>query len=215
MSILRRVRQRVAGHKPTCSRRGSSKPNMSRSSSDLSSGFLDSPSEDPLDEGSPLTRQAPGEYNVLYQRYTLNGSYQSLFTIRPPDLPASEFGLALRTPGEAYPLLYAGSSEDGSEDLFEANDALAENAVFEGANAVNLYASKDGQMSAVNVLPGEDKATPNATFGGMPQGSWLRHRRSYRRISRCRSCAPANGSRFFWTDLNTGNLYVREDPFGE
>ena len=67
-------------------------------SSDLSSGFLDSPSEDPLDEGSPLTRQAPGEYNVLYQRDTLNGSYQSLFTIRPPDLPASEFRPGIADP---------------------------------------------------------------------------------------------------------------------
>jgi hypothetical protein len=187
-------------------------------SSDLSVGFISSPSEDALDKGPPLAPQAPGAYHVLYARNNSDGSYDPFFTTRPPNQTAPEFGFPADYPHEAGPPLYAGSSENLGESLFEANDALTANALYggpqsaepQGLQSVNLYVSADGRLSAVNVLPGEQAARPNATFGGMPQPQISAENEAFR--GDFSHAISDDGSRIFWTDFNTGDLYVREDP---
>jgi hypothetical protein len=55
----------------------------------------------------------------------------------------------------------------------------------------------------VNVLP-DGVAEPNATFGGFEEGENQKPDFSH--------VISADGSRIFWTDLNNGDLYVRENP---
>ncbi len=72
----------------------------------------------------------------------------------------------------------------------------------EGEN--NLYDSVDGQLQLVNVLP-NGNSEPNATFGGPT---------IYREAHNAPDFSHAistDGRTIFWTDLNTHNLYVREN----
>ena len=62
--------------------------------------------------------------------------------------------------------------------------------------------STDGRLSLVNVLP-DDTPEPNATFGAVHQGDQRQVEFSH--------VISADGSRIFWTDLNTRDLYVREN----
>ncbi len=190
-------------------------------SSDLSVGFLDST--------EPLTANAPGagetdtefySYAGTYDiPYTTNmaGSFTPLIATKPPYRRSEEF----RTYNISRPafddksghrsyngrvLAYAGASADSSHVLFEANDALTPEA--QGgpessfAEENNLYENVDGSLRLVNILPdGTTKA--NATFGSA-QGEFS----AYPDFSHVIS---ADGSRIFWTDLNTGALYVREN----
>ncbi len=181
-------------------------------SSDLSIGVLESRAE------PTLAPQAPDGYKVLYTRDNSEGSYHPLFTTTPPNRSAvvGEFG-AYHVPHNTLEYIepaYAGSSADSGQLLFEANDALTENAAggagedplthIPFAEENNLYDSVAGQLSLVNVLPdGETEA--NATFGapalGQPEGN----------APDFSHVISEDGSRIFWTDLNTGDLYVRED----
>jgi hypothetical protein len=168
-------------------------------SPDLSVGILNSC--DP----TPLAAGAPGhEYNVLYAHTFSNGSYHPLFTTTPRDQSAEEFG-AYRIKGyfhpcheniAYYPPAYAGASADFSHLLFEVNGALTSDALV-GGSANNLYDSVAGHVYLVNVLP-DGKAEAGATFGGpsdfIPDFSHV---------------ISSDGSRVFWTDLNTNELYMR------
>jgi hypothetical protein len=63
----------------------------------------------------------------------------------------------------------------------------------------NLYDSVDGQLHQVNILPGgEPEPSPSATFGS---------------TSNLANAVSADGSRVFWTSLESGHeaLYVREN----
>jgi hypothetical protein len=186
-------------------------------SSDLSVGFLDSL--------EPMSPQAPGfgeeslenNYDVLYTSVTGSEKYTPLFTAHPPNRTQLNFGTAdiyhISFAGNRSSnnrvLAYAGASEDSTHVLFEANDALTPDA--EGGSAShyqeenNLYESVNGQLRLVNVLPdGSTKA--NATFGAPNQeygGNWTSPDFSH--------VISSNGSRIFWTDINTGHIYVRED----
>jgi Fibronectin type III domain len=159
--------------------------------------------------GSPelLTPDAPPKgTNDLYVRDNASGSYRPLFTGTPPNRsPSYEFGAPFPG-GEAYEQSlgehYAGGSADFSHVLFEANDVLASGAVDPGASYDNLYDSVDGQPRTVNVLP-DGAAAPNASFGAPPTRIFLELDFSH--------VISTDGSRIFWTDLNTGSLYVRED----
>ncbi len=189
-------------------------------SSDLSAAFLDSlegmsPSAPNFGEPVPLG----GNYDVLYSTGTTGSEYVPVLTATPPYRSRLEFrasrmyhpdlGSGTRSyNGRVLP--YAGASADSSHVLFEANDALTPDA--EGGSAGhyaeenNLYESVGGQLRLVNVLPdGSTKA--NTTFGapdfennngkyGSPDFSHV---------------ISADGSRIFWTDLNTGHIYVREN----
>jgi Tol biopolymer transport system component len=191
-------------------------------SSDLSVGFVDS-----LEALSPSTpgfgQEVPpgGSYDVLYSRSTTGSNvYTPVFSGTPPyrsRLEFQSFGVAYHLFGggaRAFApraLFYAGASADSSHVLFEANDALTANA--EGgpesqfAEENNLYESVDGHLRLVNVLPdGSTKA--NATFGG-PNFEQA-HPSSFERPSFSHVISE-DGSRVFWTDLNTGHIYMREN----
>lgn len=151
-------------------------------SSDLSVGILDWDGQVPLTAGAP-----GGGYHVLYAR-TAAGAYHSLFTTTPHLTPAE------------LKVTFAGASANFEDLLFMANDALTPEALAGGAGENNLYDSVDGQLRSVNVLAG--KADPNATFGAPPQGPGEPPDFSH--------VISADGSRIFWTALDTGELYVRE-----
>jgi DNA-binding beta-propeller fold protein YncE len=177
-------------------------PTYQAFSSDLSIGILNS-CESNL---PPLSADAPGGgYDVLYTRASSDGSFHALLTTTPPNRSAKEFasagvhGQSGRCSGS---LAYAGASSDLSHLLFEANDALTANALDPGVEANNLYDSVAGQLSLVNVLP-DGAPDPNATFGSPPPSSNEPPDFSH--------VISADGSRIFWTDLNTGELYVREN----
>jgi WD40-like Beta Propeller Repeat len=162
-------------------------------SSDLSTGILDS--------SEALSAGVPAEYHVLYSTVLGSDAYSPFFTVMPPHRSHEEF-MAYRVPANYFaspPLAYAGASSDMRHLLFEANDALTKEAVDGGLGANNLYDSVEGRLRSVNVLPsGEPEA--NATFGGIQQGG-----------PDFRSVISSDGSRIFWTDLNTGEIYVREN----
>jgi hypothetical protein len=176
-------------------------------SNDLSVGFVGaqsgSPGESGYEEGLPaLSPEAPAEgYKVLYARDSSDGSYRALLT-KTASLKRSASESGYWPVGNNAPTvpLYAGSSADLSESLFEDNDALTPNAVLGGKEENNLYVSKGGQLTLVNVLPNGAPA-PNATLGG-------ERFNSQREFS---NAISADGSRVFWTDLSTGDLYVREN----
>jgi hypothetical protein len=165
-------------------------------SNDLSVGILDS--EDALSAGAP-----PAGYSVLYSNVLGSGAYSPFFTGTPSHRGPDEFdtfrGLLYGPIGIGRLLAYAGASSEMRHLLFEANDALTAEAVDGGREANDLYDSVGGGLRSVNVLPGGEPEA-NATFGGIQQGG--------PDFSRAIS---SDGSRVFWTDLNTGEIYVREN----
>ncbi len=178
-------------------------------SSDLSVGILNS-----CDHNLPvLAPGAPEEsYSVLYARASGSGAYRPLFTTTPIGLSPKDFGVFDGTsysnvcslgPEHAVGApVYAGGSADLGHLLFEANGALTAEAPDGGAKANNLYDSAAGRLHLVNVLPGGVPAT-NATFGAPPT--------TLRRIPDFSHVISNDGTRIFWTDLETGDLYVREN----
>lgn len=188
-------------------------------SRDLSTGFLDA--TEPLSSTTPGFGETPafaGNYDILYSTSTAGSTYLPLFTAKPPYRSMESFqtaGTAFRpafsggTGGNrafnGRVIEFAGASADSTHSLFLANDALTgasegrpaaeggPSGTFEEEN--NLYESVAGQLRLVNVLP-NGTTHVNATFGNGPMFS--------RVIS-------DDGSRIFWTDLNTGHLYVREN----
>ncbi len=172
-------------------------------SGDLSTWVTDS--EQPLSEGAPRAA-----YHDLYTQTMAGGTYHPLFTGNPPTRGPEEFGTAgvptSQITGERD-VLYAGGSSDLSHLLFEANDVLSEDAPAVGAEENNLYDSVDGQPHLVNVLP-NGTAAPNATFGARALAEPNHDFPDFSHV------ISKDGSRVFWTDLNTGQLFVREDDGG-
>ena len=152
-----------------------------------------------LYQGLPtLTPAAPEGYFNLYRQPTSNPSVLSPLLSVPP------FN---RPPGASLKLTYAGASADFSRIFFEANDALTEASAFApaavdgGEEKKNLYEWAGGQLSLLNVLPGNVEAPPGAAFGRPAVGEGqpvLTH------------AISDDGSRVFWTSEG-GQVYVRED----
>jgi hypothetical protein len=174
--------------------------------SDLSVGFLDYPGK-PLAEGAPLAG-APGErFSTLYSQTFSTGAYEALLRTTPPNRSPFEFEAHNVEMHNKRIVAYAGSSAGLGHKLFVANDALTPNALDGGPTENNLYDSSAGTTTLVNVLP-DGHSDPNATFGGPGTGG----------NSSGASNPPIfthdiseDGGRIFWTDLNTGNLYVRDN----
>jgi hypothetical protein len=150
------------------------------------------------------------DYYDLYTRNDEDGAYQPLSTVTPQNRTAAEFGAADSTGGvfeeRSLGESYAGASVGGSHQLFEANDVLAGGAVDPGVGANNLYESVDGQLRTVNILP-DGSPAPDASFGG-PTGRAPNGKERHNAFSHAIS---ADGTRIFWTDMDNGSLYVRED----
>ena len=186
-------------------------------SSDLSIGILQSGSENE----AVLGVGAPANYRVLYAHVAGEAGAVPLFTVAPPDRSVEEF-ISAETPtidpsAGSVPLVFAGASAGlsagsvgSTELLFEANDALTANAVDGGAEENNLYVSLGGRLSLVNVLP-DGVAAPGATFGGpVLGGPALERPRSNE--SDFGGVVSGDGSRVFWTDLASRDLFVRLNP---
>lgn len=198
-------------------------------SNDLSLGFVGAqsgaPGQQGFEEGLPaLSPQAPGEgYQVLYARESSDGNYQPLITKAATlHRPASEFGAggigASPALASQQAPLYAGSSANLQESLFEANDALTAGAPSGSSEEDDIYVSQNGQLSLVNVLP-DGSSQVNAIFGGQALEDAVLHRGDFSNV------ISADGSRVFWTQLEASYepggdiererpkaLYVRENP---
>jgi hypothetical protein len=154
---------------------------------------------------TPLTPEAPGKYSVLYSRRSSDGSFAPLFTVTPPNRAPKEFGAGPAYSGQttATPV-FAGASANFKRLFFEANDVLTPESVDGGEEGNNLYESVEGKLRLVNVLP-NGTTEPNATFGGPQRNHEERLQASFIHV------ISEDGSRVFWTDLNTGDLYMREN----
>jgi hypothetical protein len=168
-------------------------------SSDLSQALVE-------ESVKPLTSGSPGELYLHATGGGSNGEYNPLYTGAPRELRSIQFG------GYRQPLAngYAGNSGTSAvpaytDLLFEANAALKSTpeAVEGGELQNNLYDSVNGGLYLVNVLP-NGNTEPNATFGTLAESPENRPGFSH--------VISADGSRVFWTDLNNGNIYVRENP---
>jgi hypothetical protein len=110
--------------------------------------------------------------------------------------------------GEGIENSFAGASADYSHVLYESAAALTTGAVESaGPHDYNLYESVSGRLRLVNVLPGPNpQPDPDATFGG-PHGAVG----GFNDAAGFTNVISSDGSRIFWTDLNTDDLYLRED----
>lgn len=154
--------------------------------------YSDDLSEAILSQGiAALSPEAPAGYNNLYlQRTAEPESPTPLIKEAPPN----------RAPGGFFKLEYGGRSADFAAQFFEANDVLTQ-ATQDAPQAPaltpterDLYEWRDGSLSMVNVLPGNEAVAVGASFASLSPDA---------------HGASADGSRVFW---NVGpQLYVRED----
>ncbi len=195
-------------------------PAESVNSENLNVGFSPDLSESVVSSLGSLTVGAPNDYVNLY--LARSSSLQPLLTAPPPNrasddgISTDRFGYAVRNE-VGTELLFAGGNH-GTESvpafrhlLFEANDALtpatatAPAAVDGGALKNNLYEWTNGSLHLVNILP-DGQTEPGASFGieysDVYPGSLVFPNLSH--------VISADGSKVFWTDENSGSLYVRE-----
>ncbi len=180
-------------------------------SPDLSAGFLNAGYAE--EARNPLTSPlVPGEetlgggYADIYV-YSA-GRYRPLVTEAPSE-PAGEFityGVPVVFDQVEAAIQYAGASKDLSELLFEAHGKLTPNSLTD-PEVNNLYVSSAGGLTLVNVLP-SGVGDPNATFGApRTEADNEQDLPDFERV------ISSDGSRIFWTDLNTA--VSAEDPAGK
>jgi hypothetical protein len=165
-------------------------------SSDLSMGVINSLDKAP--EFPALTSDVAEnpsliKCGVLYSRVNSSGTYHALFT-------------TTRIPEKCGEISFAGANE-GSEGvpgyshfLFQTPAALIPGVQPVGGEGADLYDSVGGQPHMVNVLP-KGELDPGAVFGGHSEGE----------VPDFSNVISKDGSRAFWTDLSTGEVYVREN----
>jgi DNA-binding beta-propeller fold protein YncE len=153
-----------------------------------------------------LSPEAPEGYDDLYGQQTASLALSPLLT------EAQLASVAHHRSAHEFNLQFGGASEDLTHVIFEANDALtaqtgfAPAAVDGGAGENNLYESLDGQLRLVNVLPGNAISEAGAEFGS---GIELKGANRAFEPPDFDHAISADGSRIYWTDQNTGHVYVR------
>ena len=152
--------------------------------------------------------EVPPGYKFLYahQATGSEGFYYPLFSSNPPNRSIGEFGTFNVPKNYVFAngvLAFAGGSASFGALLFEANGVLASGAAKGGLEENNLYVSIGGVPSLVNVLPGGGSEA-GATFGAPPEGEPESNYPDFSHV------ISADGSRVFWTDLNTHVLYGSE-----
>ncbi len=145
----------------------------------------------------------PAKYANLYLP-TSGGALEPLIKSSPPNRTPSTFGYADYQHVVSKPAMLMGVSKDLSHVIFAANDALTPGAPDPGAGANNLYEWVDGELRLVNVLP-DGTPAPGASFGFDYQEPGLGG------APNLSNAISDDGTRIFWTDQATGNLYVRKD----
>jgi hypothetical protein len=140
----------------------------------------------------PITgTDAPAGYQNYYLRDSATGGFQAL-------LGAGDLTTTPLLPAQ-FDLRLAGTSPDLRHVVLSTCAALTANATeVPGSGGCdlgkpNLYEWSPGAgLSLVNLLPGQTKGTPGAAIAA-PSGA-----------------VSADGARVYWTDLVSGNLYLRE-----
>ena len=132
--------------------------------------------------------EAPNGYQDYYLRDDQGGAYTALVTTKDApslDLNSSQFNVS-----------FSGASSDLRHVILSTCAKLTPNATevtgSDGCNPEdqNLYEYSSGQLSLINLLPGQTQGTPGAQLGA--QGG----------------AVSADGSRVYFTD--GGHLYLRE-----
>ncbi len=185
-------------------------------SSELTNAILTASSQTGLEDGlPPLSPEAPADgYLDLFQHAFAEEAYEPFFT---NDVTIHRPAQTIKFQAAQFLVAYAGASANSSEQFFEANDALTGNATeiaepWEKTESGhypegNLYVSAGGRLSLINVLPDGSSSEPQATFGSLAgQGKPFAGEIDLSHV------ISADGSRVFWTDLTTMDLYVRENP---
>jgi hypothetical protein len=145
-----------------------------------------------------LTREAPAEYQNLFEQPTENRlAVRPILTATPPNRPPADPG--------GFKFEYVGATADHSRVFLQANDALtdatpyAPAAVDGGATKFNLYEWNGGQLRLVNVQPGNGVTIPGAALGSgllrsttQPPAADLSH------------AISSDGTHVFWTQEGTG-----------
>jgi hypothetical protein len=153
-----------------------------------------------ISQASPaLNPEAPSECEDLYAQVTGEpSSLVPLLKSQPPNRPCTGFG--------HFKIRFAGASEDGQRIFLEANDALTGLTVFApqaadgGASKFNLYEWHEGQLTLVNVKPGNTETEPGAFYGSI-----------FGARKTIAHAVSVDGSHVYWTEQGTGQLYVRID----
>jgi hypothetical protein len=140
-------------------------------------------SEEPI-ENPPLAPGAPG-YQNFYLRDSAEGSYRALLTFTP-EREAHGFYMDLE-----------GASADLGHVVVSSQAALTPGALEEGFGP-NLYEWNEGELAAVNVLPGvsDGETRPQSELGS---GGGESH------------AVSEDGSRVFWAPTLSNQLYVRKN----
>jgi hypothetical protein len=188
-------------------------PQYETFSADLSVGIFNSDSPALAAGAKP---QGVASCSDLYYRNdngANQGEYHALFT----ETHTPGFCGYIHPPDNFSPqnLFVAGENEGtdavapNSHVLLQSPAVLADGAeqAVEGEDGANLYVSVDGPLSVVNVLPSGEPA-PDAVFGGPPPPPLGAEQTSRPDFS---NVISADGSRIFWTDLKTGQVYAREN----
>jgi len=147
----------------------------------------------------PLAENAPSGYTNLYLQDAADPAALQPLLSEALFGALEETGRPYREPG-LLTLKYAGHSLDFAAQFFTANDSLTFASPYAPqppeVNQVqfDLYESRGGQLSLVNVLPGNTEVASGASFAsGSPDAHGI----------------SIDGSRVFWEAA--GHLYVRED----
>jgi hypothetical protein len=169
-----------------------------------------------------LSPQAPTRGGKSFANLYLRdeaGALQPLVTTEPRHRNPGLYGPAPEIEN-GFHIVYAGANSGAvsvpafSHIVFEANDALtpadppnAPAAPVVGAAESNLYEWVGGQLRLVNVLPGNAVALPRAVIGS---GLLLADEPEVE-ADNFDHAISADGSRIFWSDGASGQVYVRID----
>jgi hypothetical protein len=150
---------------------------------------------------APAPGAQPGTFN-LFTRNSFSGTFDLLTPVgvsRPVNVG------------------FADSSDDFSHVLFESKARLTPDAPIDNpagndpADLVNLYERVGEQVRLVGILPDGTPAASGAQAGFvLPLGTFSRSRGALGGVY-THSAMSRDGSRIFWTDLGTNQIYVRLD----
>jgi hypothetical protein len=150
---------------------------------DLSEAIIEDNPSNP-----PLTSEATSGHDNYYLRDSATGSFRLL----TPDLGNSEDS-------------FDDATLDDATILFESQEKLTPNAQ---PGVINLYEWDDGQVSLAGELP-DHSAPEKGSVAGAGGPSLKAIRESTARFY-AQNTISTNGSRVFFSDLGTGQIYVHE-----
>jgi len=157
---------------------------------DLSYTLVSSGNEPPLSPG------ATEGINSLYLRNSATGAYTLL---------------AQAAPGEVHEFYFVGAADDDSRIFFETAKRLLPAAP---PGVTNLYEWHAGQLSLLDVLPPEGGMPSEAPPGGALAGPAIGGGGGVEGDYFTQGAISEGGTHAFFTDVETGRIYVREPQAG-